>query len=241
MWSRYPIEALILEKRGESYIITNDRCGKRFDQNTGHTTYQLQKRRDVIDVLPFKTIMAKKHVNTNFLETLISKLRPTEGVVTLLNYGSKQYKPVNITQNDTGLRVEDEQGNIFAVEAVRDNNGNVVYQEKMKPFDLREQLPEVNFEIIDWDDVNTTLNEMENSYKRRIAARETWAKFLMPLALIGVVAIVCIVMLYLTYSSDIQFCNAPVQVIEQPFEPELKAEDQTLKIVGITNEGTQNP
>lgn len=236
VWSRYPIEVIILEKRGEGFIKSNDRAGKWEDPGTGHTVYRLLKSNDVIDVLPFDTILHNAIKDTNILEKLVNKLRLTIGTVHLLKYGSKQYKPIKVGSGVDGRMAEDEQGNILAVQEMKDSNGQTIYIKKVVPFDITEHLGVIDFQIIDWDDVNTTLNEIENSRVRRIAKWDTWAKFLLPLAILGVAAIVCIITIYLTYDAQLQFCNvAPVQVpAENPDIP--KAEDQTLKIIGVPTE-----
>lgn len=233
-WSRWPIEAIIVERRGDNLILTNDRIGKREDPASGHTTYRLLKMKDVIDVLPFDTILHKAHKNTNLLETIVSKLRPTIGCVHLLKYGSKQYKPIKISASDKGLLAQDENGNFIPVKEMLDSNGNAIYHENLIPFDIRNYLGVIDFQVIDWDDVNTTLNEIENSRLRRIAKWDSWAKFLLPVAIIGVAGVIAIIVIYLTYDAQLEFCKAP-QVVQQTPETHLSAENQTLQIIGVTN------
>lgn len=234
-WSKYPIEVIMLERRGDNLIITNDRAGRNLNRDTGHTTYKLLKSGDTIDVLPFDTILHKSHKPTNILETIVSKLRPTIGVVHLLKYGSKQYKPIKITSTEKGMMAEDKEGNVIPVIPCKDENGNQVYQENLLAFDIRDYLGVIEFQVIDWDDVNTTLNEIENSRLRRIAKWDTWAKFLLPIAIVGVAAVVSIVFIYLTYDAQMQFCNVPQQPQQtQQESPSLNAENQTLRIIGVT-------
>lgn len=232
-WSRWPIEAIVIERRGDNLIVTNDRIGKKEDQATGHTTYKLLKMKDTIDVLPFDTILHKSHKNTNLLEILISKLRPTIGVVHLLKYGSKQYKPIKISSSEKGLLAQDEHGNYIPVKEMLDENGKQIYHENLIPFDIRNYLGVIEFQIIDWDDVNTTLNEIENSRLRRIAKWDSWAKFLLPIAIVAIAGVISIIVIYLTYDAQLEFCKAPQ--VEQVPEPKLSAENQTLQIIGVTN------
>ena len=187
-WARFPIEAVILETRGDNIIKTNDRIGKHENKATGHTTYVIQKMGDVIDVLPFETILHCVYRPTNLLEYLINKLRPTIGTVHLLKYGSKQYKPVRITrEKDT---------HVTGFETIKDKNGQDILVNRVLPFDIRKHLGVIDFQIIDWDDVNTTMNEIENSRLRRIAKWDTWAKFMLPIAIVAMAVILAIVITY---------------------------------------------
>lgn len=228
-WSRHPIEAIILEKRGDNFIKTNDRIGIHRDKNTGHVTYRLLKNGDTIDVLPFDSILHNTIQDTNILEKLINKLRKNVGTVHLLKYGSKQYKPIKVTSTNKGVLGEDNEGNIISIKKVKDSKGNDTYCEHIEPFDIRKHLGFIDFQIIDWDDVNTTINEIENSRIRRIAKWESWGKFLLPLAIIGVTGVIAIVVIYLTYDAQLQFCEA-AQVAQpaQPFQP-----NESLNIPGI--------
>lgn len=223
-WSKFPISAIILEMRGDNIILTNDRIGKREDKGSGHTTYRIQKIGDVIDVLPFESILHTVFKPTNFLEYVINKLRPTVGTVHLLKYGSKQYKPVKIIRN--------KETHVTGFETIKDKNGQDILVERVLPFDVRKQLGVIDFQIIDWDDVNTTLNEIENSRIRRIAKWDTWAKFLLPLAIIAMTVMLAIVVIYLTYDAQLQFCSAPPQ--PTPETASLPTANQTLKVPGIT-------
>lgn len=204
-WGRYPIEAIILETRGDNIIKTNDRIGKMHDKSSGHTTYLIQKMGDVIDVLPFETILHCVSKPTNFLEYIINKLRPTIGTVHLLKYGSKQYKPVKI--------VRDKETHVTGFETIKDKDGNDIVVNRVLPFDIRKHLGVIDFQIIDWDDVNTTMNEIENSRMRRIAKWDSWSKFLLPIAIIAMAVMLSIVIIYLTYDAQMTFCNAP-QVVQ---------------------------
>ena len=226
-WSRFPIEAIILEMRGDNIIKTNDRIGKNFSKGTGHTTYLIQKMGDVIDVLPFECILHSNYKATNFLEYIINKIRPTIGSVHLLKYGSKQYKPVKI--------VRDKETHVTGFQTIKDINGQDIVVNRVLPFDIRNHLGVIDFQVIDWDDVNTCLNEIENSRLRRIAKWDTWAKFLLPLAIIAMAVILSIIVIYLTYDAQLQFCNAP-QIIQlnSTVPGQMTAQTQTMNIPVIS-------
>lgn len=79
------------------------------------------------------------------------------------------------------------------------------------------------------------LNEIENSRLRRIAKWDTWAKFLLPLAIIAMAVILSIIVIYLTYDAQLQFCNAP-QIIQlnSTVPGQMTAQTQTMNIPVIS-------
>jgi len=221
-WGKFPLDAEILERRGDNIIVTNDRLGRIFEKETGHTNYILQKMRDTIDVVPFDCVLHYAYKPTNLLEWLINKLRPTVGKVHLLKYGSKQYKPIKVTSTEKGLMAEDENGNFIAVKEMLDEKGQTVYHENLVPFNIRDHLGVMEFDVIDWDDVNTTLNEIENSRLRRIAKYDKFMKYLLPIAVIAVVGVLGIVFLYLTYDVSMETCKIAGQQAAET-EPPMQA------------------
>jgi len=224
-WNKYPIEAIIIEKRGDNIIKVNDRIGRWFDKETGFTRYRLQKMGDVIDVIPFENVLHSIYKPTNIFEWLVNKLRPTAGTVHLLKYGSKQYKPVKITRG--------EETHTTGFQTIKDKEGKEILVERVLPFDIRNYLGVLNFDVIDWDDVNCTLSEIEASRLRRLAKYESWAKFVIPVAMIAVVGVLCIIFIYLSYNISMETCQiAAQQVEEEPMQAPL-ANGNTTNLVPI--------
>lgn len=230
-WSKFPIDAIVLEKRGDNLIRTNDRIGRNYDSGTGHTTYRLLKMKDTIDVLPFDCVLHYAIKPTNILEYIINKIRPTIGSVFLLKYGSKQYKPVKVMSSNKGLLAQDEKGNFISVKEMLDKDGQTIYTQNLQLFDIRDHLSIIDFQVIDWDDVNTTLNEIENSRLRRIAKWDMLGKLLLPIAIVAMAVILAIVITYLSYDSQMKFCNVPSTA--QPTQPVVPS-NQTMQIPIIT-------
>jgi len=240
-WGKWPIEAIILERRGDNIVKVNDRIGRRYNKQTGHTHYILQKMGDIIDVIPFETMLHCTVKPTNFPEWFVNKLRPTVGCVHLLKYGSKQYKPIKVISSDKGLMAQDENGNFIAVKEMLDAEGKTVYHQNLQPFDIRDHLGVMDFQVIDWDDVNTTLNEIENSRLRRLAKFESWAKFTVPIAIIAVVGIICVIFLYLTYDAQMQFCQSAAPATpEEPMKAPLGGDGGNQIIPSVTQINSQN-
>ena len=210
-WNRFPIEADIYEKRNNNIIKTRDRLGRFFDKATGHTKYRLMKAKDVVDVVPFDCLMHTNYKPTNFMELIINKIRPTIGTVVLFKYGSQQYKPI---KNDIDPEKIREQ-----LVPHRDKDNQLLYTYKYEVLDPRDKLLTLNFDVIDWDDINTTMNEIADSHRRRIARRDWMVKFLMPLGMLIVTGFICFLFMYLTYNSDMTFCATNVPAPENPNQP----------------------
>ena len=229
-WGKWPLEVEILERRGDNIISLNDRAGRMYGKESGLTNYKLQKMGDTIDVVPFDCVLHYTFKPTTFLEWLQNKLRPTVGKIHLLKYGSKQYKPIKVTSSEKGLMAQDENGNFIAVKEMVDEKGNLVYKQNLQPFDIRDHLGVMDFQIIDWDDINTTLAEIENSRLRRIAKYDRFMKYLVPVAVIAVVGVLGIVFLYLTYSVSMETCAVAGQQtpVDQPMQAPLGGEDSTV-------------
>ena len=127
-WERFPIEAIIYEKKGDNLIKTNDRIGKRYDKLTGVTYSQLLVAKDTIPMLDYDCILHTANKPTNFLERIINLLRPTAGAVFLFRYGSKQYKPLR-----TGLKEDSK----LKLKECKDNEGQPIFQYMYNQFDPR--------------------------------------------------------------------------------------------------------
>lgn len=167
-WSAYPIDVVIIEKRGENLIKTNERAGRKYDKETAVTYYQLQKSKETMPVYNFEWMMHNVNKPTNLLEKLISILRPTIGTVFLFKYGSKQYKPINVKENKNTE-------NILKLKELKNKDGTSLYKYEYNQFDPRWVLDELDFEVIDWDNMNFMVQEQRASMMRRTTGM-AWMK-----------------------------------------------------------------
>jgi len=187
---KWPLEAIIFEKRGENLIKTNDRAGKYLDPYTNITGYKLQKAGDTIPVLDFDWIMHNVYKPTTILERFVALLRGNLGTIFLFRYGSKQYKPIKITQNKKVKTVFKE---------ILDKNGNPVFVKVYKPLDPRNRLGQLDFEVVDWDNMNFMVQEQRASITRRTKKGEFLKQVVVPLAMIGVALVFVIIMIKYGY------------------------------------------
>ena len=124
---KWPVEAIIIEKRGENLIKTNDRAGKYYDSFTGITGYKLQKSKDTVPVINYDWVLHNVVKPTTLFEKLNKFLRPDIGTLFLFRYGSKQYKPIKIAVK----------GNIKTnYQEVKDEEGNPVYISVYQQFEI---------------------------------------------------------------------------------------------------------
>ena len=93
-WKNWPLEAIIIEKRGNNLIKTNDRIGKFTDPYTKLVGYKLHKAKDTLPIVNFEWILYNVAVHNNLLERFINLLRGNVGTIFLFKYGTKQYKPI---------------------------------------------------------------------------------------------------------------------------------------------------
>jgi len=176
-WGKYPIEAVILEKRGDNLIKTNDRVGKFDDlKDGGVIKYRLQKCRDTIPVFNYEWILHNNFVANTFLEKLVSIIRGNAGTVLLYRYGSKQYKPVKI--NERGEMVAQ-------FEEIKDKRGNPIWVNIYHPMDPRKEMLSLDFEVIDWDNINFMVQEQRASTLRRQKSKEFWMGIAIPAMIIA--------------------------------------------------------
>lgn len=190
-WSRFPIEAVIVEKKGENLIKTNDRLGKRQDKLSEMTFSELQKAKDTIPILNYDSILHCAFKPTNIFERMINWLRPTIGTVFLYRYGTKQYKPIDISLNKDGK---------MKLKEIKDKKGEPLFQYEYEQFDPRWVLKVLDFEVVDWDNMNFMVQEQRATVLRRQKKREFWTKTLIPLVIIG--ACVVIGIFILKFSAD---------------------------------------
>lgn len=194
-WGKFPIEAIILEKRKNNLVKTNDRIGIHYDKLAEFHEYKFQKSGETIPVMDFDIILHNNLKDTNFLERLVNFLRPTVGAVFLLRYGSKQYKPINVT--DAGGKLQ--------LTAVKDNNGEDVYIYSYNIFDPRDIIKVIDFEVVDWDNINFMIQEQRATDVRRRKKGEFWKQLAVPAMMIGGAILVAIFILKFSTDAAVEF------------------------------------
>ena len=98
-YERHPVDVIIIEKRGNNLVKTNERAGRKFNKDTQVSFYQLKKCKDTMPVYNFEWMLHNADKPMSIWEKIVNFLRPTIGTVFLLKYGSKQYKPINVGLN----------------------------------------------------------------------------------------------------------------------------------------------
>ena len=181
---KFPLEFIIIEKRGENLIVTNDRGGRYQDKYTGLNGYTLLKAKEKVPVVNYEWIMHTNRIPTTILERLNKILAPVKGTVFLYRYGSKQYKPLNVK--------EKKDGKTQVVESVNEN-GEPIFQEIYQQFDPRGAIEGLSFEVMDWDDFNFMVQEFKSSYERRRKEKDWLKQIIIPAMAIGGAVIIGIV------------------------------------------------
>lgn len=192
-WKAFPIEAVIIEKRGENLIKTNDRIGKKIDKYTGMSYYQLLKSKDTIPVMNYDWVLHNKTVNTNFLEKIINLIRGNEGTAFLFRYGSKQYKPIPIKQKNPGVK--------YKLTPIKNEKGEKIYVYQYQSFDPRWVLGVLDFDVIDWDNMNFMVQEQRASVERRTKKRDRLMQMIIPLTIIAAALIISIFILKFSFDA----------------------------------------
>lgn len=190
IWKRWPVEAIIIEKRGNNLIKTNDRCGKYTDPYTNITGYKLQKSKDTIPVVNYDWVMHNVFVSNTFFERFVALLRGNIGTIFLFRYGSKQYKPIIIKERDKRKLI---------LKQIKAKDGSPILMQVYEQFDPRKGLGSLDFEVIDWDNMNFMVQEQRASIERRKKKGEFMKTILIPLAILIVCALVCIIMIKFSY------------------------------------------
>lgn len=194
LWKNWPLEAVIVEKRDNNLIKTNDRIGKFYDKYTGMTGYRLQKNKDTIPVPNFDWVMHNVYKPTNLFERFVNLIRGNAGTVFLFKYGTKQYKPIHIR----------EKGRVTTrYQAIKGEDGKEKIINIYVPLDLRDKLGVLDFKVVDWDNINFMVQEQRAVIERTKKKKDFWMAVAVPLILIGVSAIVCIVMFKFSYDYSI--------------------------------------
>lgn len=215
IYKQYPIEAVIIEKRGDNHIKTNDRVGKYVDKMTGLIGYKFMKSKDTIPVVDFEWIMHNNKQDLGIFDKISSKLFGNAGTAIFYKYGSRQYKPVKTTV-DGNSKIQWEE--------LKDNKGNPILVSIIKPIDPRDKMAGLNFEVVDWDNMNFMVQEQRASIERRKKNSEFWKQVLIPAMIIGGAVIVCIVMIKFGYDFALDMKNSanqqPVEV-KEPTNPNI--------------------
>jgi len=192
-WRKYPILCCIFEKRGENIILTNDYAGKINDKYTDTTYYQLRKTKEKIPVVNFETIIHTSYKATNFIEGILNRLRPIAGTVFLYKYGSSQYKPIIVKKNNSVNMI---------LKEIKDKNGSK-YITIYESFDPRKNFKNLDFDVIDWDNMNFLVQEIKTTLERRRKSSEFWKNVVIPLAILGITALVVIFMIKYGYDYSV--------------------------------------
>lgn len=189
-WKNWPIDVVIIEKKGDNFIKSNDRAGKFTDPYTGLVGSKLQKNGDTIPVINYEWIMHNNQKFTTIFDRFISLLRDTMGTVFLFKYGVKQYKPIYITDN--GQRK-------LMLKELKNKDGQPIITYIYEKFDPRIALGNLNIEVIDWDNMNFMVQEQRSSFERRQKKKSFMREVVIPLAALAVTAILCIIFIKFSY------------------------------------------
>lgn len=191
LYKKFPIECVIIEKRGNNLIKTNDRAGRYVDPYTQLTGYKLMKAKDTIPVIGYDWVLHNNYQATNIFDRLVKFLRPEMGTIFLFRYGSKQYKPLMIKDKTEGMPIK--------YQEVKDEQGNSIWVNVYQQFDPRDKLGALDFEVVDWDNMNFMVQEQRASIERRKKKSEFWLSIAIPAIIIAGAVIFSIVMIKYGY------------------------------------------
>ena len=210
-WKAWPVDVVLIEKRGNNLVKTNDRAGKYEDPYTQMTGYRLQKAKDTIPVVNYDWVLHNVAVNTTLFERFVNLIRGNIGTLFLFRYGSKQYKPIVIK-----IRGQSTQ----KLTEVKDKDGKPILVNIYEQFDPRIYLGALEFEVVDWDNMNFMVQEQRASFERRKRKGEFLKQILIPLGAMAIAALVSILMIKFSYDYAIAMRGAaPPQAAEQPNIP----------------------
>jgi len=214
-WKDWPVDVVIIEKRGDNLIKTNDRAGKYNDRYTGITGYKLKKSKDTIPIVNYEWVLHNNNANTNLLEKIINLLRPTIGTIFFFRYGSKQYKPIKINPKsnlNAGLK------------EIKNKDGSVNFIRIYQQFDPRDKLGALDFEVVDWDNMNFMVQEQRATFLRRQKKGEFLKQILIPLGAMVIAALVCLLMMKFSYDWAVGMRETQAEL--------PKAESPTIPLIG---------
>ena len=209
IYKSYPIEAIIIEKRGDNHVKTNDRVGKYVDKLTGLVMYRFKKTKDTIPVVDFEWILHNNRQDLGIFDKINSKLFGNAGTAFFYKYGSRQYKPVKV-ETDGKSKIEWEE--------VKDEKGNPIMVSVLKPIDPRDKMAGLNFEVVDWDNMNFMVQEQRASIERRKKASEVWKQILLPAIIIGGAVVVVVIMMKFGYDFSMEMKNSGNPNIQTPIK-----------------------
>jgi len=190
-YKKWPVEAVIIEKRGNNLVKTNDRAGRYVDPYTGITGYRLQKSKDTIPVIGYDWVLHNVYLPTTLPEKLVSFLRGNIGTIFLFRYGSRQYKPIRI--NDASGKVK------IVYQPIKNKDGEETFIQVYQAIDPRDKMGALDFEVVDWDNMNFMVQEQRASIIRREKKGEWIKTIAIPLAIIGATVIFSIIMIKFGY------------------------------------------
>ncbi|KKN42955.1 hypothetical protein LCGC14_0708150 [marine sediment metagenome] len=187
-YSQYPVDVVIIERRGENLIKTNERAGRKVNKETQISYYQLSKCKDTMPVYNFDWMLHNADKPMSIFEKIVGFLRPTIGTVFLFKYGSKQYKPININQKP-GTE------NKLKLKEVKNEDGTSLFKYEYAQFDPRWPLSILDFEVVDWDNMNFMVQEQRASIMRRAGGLDWMKQLAVPAMLIAGTVIVALFIL----------------------------------------------
>lgn len=97
---RYPIEAHILERRGNSLVYSKDMLGR--TKSPTHS-YKFKNGKTTIPIPKYDWVLQAVGKPTNLFEKFVNLLTGKQGVIFLFKYGSDQYKPINVKPQFEGV------------------------------------------------------------------------------------------------------------------------------------------
>lgn len=181
--SKYPIEVVVFEKRGENLVYNHD-CAGRFADPIN--CYRLKKSKDTIPIPQYDWVLQYMAQPRNFIEKLNNFMAGKIGTIVLFKYGSKQYKPIDVRIGSKTIRKFKE---------VKDKHGNSVWITVYEPINVKREMSRLDFEVIDWDDINHMIQEIRATISRRSPAAKFMEKY-GALVGLGLVAAVFIIAIY---------------------------------------------
>jgi len=206
-YEKHPVDVIIIEKRGENLIKTNERAGRVFDKDTQISKYRLKKCGDTMPVFNFDWILHNGDKPMSIFEKIVMFLRPTIGTVFLFKYGSKQYKPINLGQNTSTE-------NVLKLKELKYKDGTSLFKYEYAQFDPRWVLGILDFEVVDWDNMNFMVQEQRASIMRRAGGLD-WLKTLaVPAMLIAGTVIVSLFILKFSAETGATLKGTPPKAVE---------------------------
>jgi len=224
-YEAYPVDAVIIEKRGENLVKTNERGGRKFNKDTQVSFYQLKKSKDTMPVYNFDWMLHNADVPMSIFEKIVMFLRPTIGTVFLFKYGSKQYKPINIGQKEGT-------DNILKLKELKNADGSPLFKYDYAQFDPRWVLGVLDFEVVDWDNMNFMVQEQRATMMRRASGADWLKSIAVPAIAIAGSVIVGLFILKFSAEAGASLkggAGQPVQTTEQALA-------DSGVVGGITNE-----